>query len=188
MSESRLSASIVAEDVKQTENTDSAEGAEFRALVGKAELGEVYEAVVEHRVTSGAVAELQAHHKIGPNQIPLDLLRVEERAVTPAPTNTGATEQAVVSAVFANSVGSFLSVDQPTVPDGDAVYPVITSRATVGGPHTDDTVVAETTGSFEAELLKPSRIQAAYQYSRTDASRFGSMSNALREKSEHGAC
>ena len=70
---------------------------------------------MEHRQTEGAVAELQAHCKIGPNQVPLALMRVEERALTPAPTNTGANEQPVVSAVFANSVASWLSVDQPTV-------------------------------------------------------------------------
>ena len=79
-------------------------------------------------MTDGAEAELQTHLKIGPNQIPLDLLRIEERAVTPAPgSNVGASEQPVISAVFANSVGAFLGVDQPTVGAGDAVFPVITS-------------------------------------------------------------
>ena len=153
---------------------------EYRALVDKAELGAIFAATIEHRLTDGAEAELQAHLKIGPNQVPLGML-IEDRAVTPAPGNTGATEQPVVSAVFANSVGAFLGVDQPTVPAGDLVYPVITSRATVGGPHTDSTSVAETTGAFEAELLKAERLQASYFYKRTDAARFGGMSSALRE-------
>ena len=179
--EAKFQAALTSEDLRETETSDSAEGAEYRALVSKAELGAIFEAVVEHRQTEGAVAELQAHHKIGPNQVPLALMRVEERDLTPAPTNTGASEQPVVSAVFANSVASFLSVDQPTVGAGDAVYPVITSRPTVGGPHTDDTVVAETTGAFAAELLQPARIQASYFYKRTDAARFAGMSNALRE-------
>ena len=178
--EVRFQASATAEDTQETKIEATPEATEYRALVDKAELGNIYAATLAHANTNGAEAELQAHLKIGPNQIPLDLL-IEERAVTPAPGNTGATEQPVVSAVFANSVGAFLGVDQPTVPAGDLVYPIITSRATVGGPHTDSTSVAETTGAFEAELLKAERLQASYFYKRTDAARFGGMSSALRE-------
>ena len=39
----------------------------------------------------------------------------------------------------------------------------------------------ETTGAFDAELLKPERLQASYFYKRTDAARFGGMSSALRD-------
>ena len=179
--EVRYQATATSEDAKETETSESAEGAEYRALVDKAELGSIFAATLEHRNTDGAEAELQSHLKIGPNQVPLALLRTEERAVTPAPTNTGATEQPVVAAVFANSVGSFLGVDQPTVGVGDAVYPVITSRATVAGPFVLSEEAGETTGAFEAELLKPERLQASYFYKRTDSARFRGMSSALRE-------
>ena len=104
-------------------------------------------------------------------------MRVEERAVSPAPTNVGASEQPVISAVFANSVGAFLGVDQPTVAAGDAVFPVITSRASVKGPYTDSTEAAESTGAWDAELLKPERLQASYFV----MARFRGMSEALRE-------
>ena len=154
---------------------------EYRALIDKAQLGGIFAATIEHRKTDGAEAELQAHLKIGPNQVPLDLLRVEERAITPAPGNVGASEQPVISAVFANSVGSFLGVDQPTVGAGDSVFPVITSRPTIGGPFTGSDEVAESTGAFSAELLKPERLQASFFYRRTDAARFGQLSTALRE-------
>ena len=181
--ETRYQAAVTSEDVRETETTDTPEGREYRALVDTAKLGEIYASVIEHRSTAGAEAELQEHHKIGPNQIPLDLLRipVEERAVSPAPTNVGTTEQPVISAVFANSVGAFLGVDQPTVGAGDAVFPVITSRASVKGPFTGSDEAGETTGAFSAELLKPERLQASYFYKRTDAARFGGMSDSLRE-------
>ena len=179
--ETRYTAAVVSEDVKETKTADSPEATEYRSLVDKAELGAIYAATIEHRNTAGAEAELQSHLKIGPNQVPLDLLRVEDRLVSPAPTNVGATEQPVISAVFANSVGSFLGVDQPTVGAGDAVFPVIVTRASVKGPFTGSEEAAETTGGFEAELLKPERLQASYFYKRTDASRFGGMSSALRE-------
>ena len=40
----------------------------------------------------------------------------------------------VLAPVFASGAGAFLGVDRPTVAMGDAVYPVLTSRPTVGGP------------------------------------------------------
>ena len=180
--EVRYQAAATAEDVKETKSDEtSPEANEYRALIDKAELGSIFAATLEHRMTDGAEAELHTHLKIGPNQIPLDLLRSEERAVTPAPGSVGASEQPVISAVFANSVGSFLGVDQPTVGAGDAVFPVITSRATVAGPFTGSDEAGETTGAFEAELLKPERLQASYFYKRTDSARFRGMSSALRD-------
>ena len=174
--EVRYQAAATAEDVKETKSDEtSPEANEYRALIDKAELGSIFAATLEHRMTDGAEAELQTHLKIGPNQIPLDLLRIEERAVTPAPGSVGASEQPVISAVFANSV------DQPTVGAGDAVFPVITSRATVAGPFTGSEEAADTTGAFEAELLKPERLQASFFYRRTDSARFRGMSSALRD-------
>ena len=116
---------------------------------------------------------------LAPNQVPVDLLRapVEERAVTSAPTHVGASEQAVLMPIFADGDAAFLNVDQVTVPNGDAVFPVLTNRPVVGGPHADSTEVAETTGAFTAELVKPERLQAAFTYRRVDASRFPPWAN-----------
>ena len=63
---------------------------------------------------------------------------------------------------------------------GDAVYPVLTSRPTVGGPHSDSTDVGETTGGYTADLLAPERIQASFIYKRVDALRFPAMDPSLR--------
>ena len=68
----------------------------------------------------------------------------------------------------------------PTVPAGQAVYPVLTSRPTVGGFHRDSTSVADTTGAFSADVLTPGRLQAAFFYRRTDAAKFPGMAEALR--------
>ena len=69
----------------------------------------------------------------------------------------------------------------PTVPVGDSVHPVLTSRPTVGVKATSNSdAVAETTGSFSAEVLKPSRLQAAFYWRRTEAARFSGMAEALR--------
>ena len=161
----------------------SVEDRAYRELVGRADVGDVFAAVMEHRATDGAMRELQQHRGLAMNQIPLDMLRlpaVEHRAVTPAPTHVGASEQAVLMPVLADGDAAFLSVDQVTVPNGDAVFPVLTNRPTVGGPHADSTEVTETTGAFSAELVKPERLQAAFTYRRVDAARFSAMGESLR--------
>ena len=160
-----------------------AETRERLQLVSRASLGAIFARAVEHRATDGAESELQAALDLAPNQVPIDLLRapVEHRAITPAPTHVGASEQAVLMPIFADGDAAFLGVDQVTVPNGDAVFPVLTTRPTVGGPHADSTEVAETTGAFTAELVKPERLQAAFTYRRVDVARFSAMGESLRQ-------
>ena len=171
------------DDARTTPTEADAETRERLQLVSRASLGAIFSAVIEHRSTSGAESELQAALHLMPTQVPIDLLRapVEERAITPAPTHVGASEQAVLMPIFADGDAAFLSVDQVTVPNGDAVFPVLTNRPTVGGPHADSTEVAETTGAFTAELVKPERLQCAFTYRRVDVARFSVMGEALRQ-------
>ena len=67
----------------------------------------------------------------------------------------------------------------PTVPTGEHVFPVLSTNATVGTP-AENAAQAETTGSFTADVLSPSRLQASFFYSREDRARFSGMSEALR--------
>ena len=166
-----------------TTTPDDAETRERLQLVSRASLGAIFARAVEHRATDGAESELQAALDLAPNQVPIDLLRapVEHRAITPAPTHVGASEQPVLMPIFADGDAAFLGVDQVTVPNGDAVFPVLTNRPTVGGPHSDSTEVSETTGAFTAELVKPERLQAAFTYRRVDVARFSAMGESLRQ-------
>ena len=161
---------------------ESPEDRGLRQLTERANLGTIVSASVERRNTEGAEAELQQHYGLASNQFPLESLRLrpEERALTPAPTNVETDQDPIVAPVFANSAGAFMGVFQPTVAMGDAVYPVLTTRPSVGGPHSDDSDVAETTGSFDSVLLAPERIQASFLWKRVDAARFASMESSLR--------
>ena len=165
-----------------TEGSQSADS-QLTELIQRADLGAIFGAVVEHRQVAGAEGEVQQHFKLGANQVPLELLRgaPETRAVSPAPSDTGASQQPIVPAVFAEGDAAFLNIAQPTVPAGDAVFPVLTSRPTVGGAAYRLNEVAETTGSFSADALAPSRLQASFFYRRTDAARFAGMGEALRQ-------
>ncbi len=106
--------------------------------------------------------------------------RLQTRAVSTGPTDTYTNEAEVVEPVFAMGDGAFLGIDRPVVDSGEAVYPVLTSRPTVGGPHSDSTDVAETTGAFDGAALSPERIQASFFWRRVDAARFKGMDASLR--------
>ena len=164
------------------------EDREYVALLGRGNVGRILTALVEHRSTDGADAEIQQHRGLNANQIPLDLLRlpVEHRAVTTGPTHVATTEQPAIMPVFAAGVGAFIFADRPTVDAGTVAYPVLDQRPTVGGPHTDSASVDETTGSFSSDLLLPERIQASYFYRRVDAARFPVIDMALRQALRDG--
>lgn len=157
-----------ARDVKVTE------------LETRCNVGRVFDAVIEHRAVDGAEAELQSELKLQPNQIPLALFAREEvRAVTPAPSNVGQSQQSIIPGVFPQSAAAFLGVRMPTVGVGEAVFPVLTKNADVRTP-AENAAATDTTGSFSADVLSPARLQAAFFYSREDAARFSGMDSALR--------
>ena len=172
-------AAILAEDEITITRTDVVDGEdrELRSLIGRANVGNIFEAALEHRATDGVEAELQTHYRVAANAIPLALL--ETRAVTPAPGQVAQNQSAIIPGVFPQSCAAFLSVDMPTVATGDAVYPVLGTNADVGTP-AENAVQAETTGSFTADVLTPSRLQASFFYSREDRARFSGMDEALR--------
>ena len=163
--------------------TTTREGAELRAMLDVANVGEAFDRIIAHGQPTGAMAELQQHLGMEGNMIPLALL--ETRAVTPAPGNVGQNQAAILPYVFPQSSAAFLGVDMPTVGVGEAVFPVLTSTLAVGTP-AENASQAETTGAFSAEVLAPSRIQAAFFYSREDRARFAGMDSALRENLSEG--
>ena len=172
-------AAILAEGettVTKTTVTDG-ESDELRSLIGRANVGNIFEAALEHRATDGVEAELQTHYRLPANPIPLALL--ETRAVTSAPGQVAQNQSAIIPGVFPMSCAAFLAVDMPTVPTGDAVYPVLTTNADVHTP-AENAAAAETTGSFAADVLSPARLQSSFFYSREDRARFSGMDAALR--------
>ena len=176
--ETELRAAIVAEpEVVVTDAADT-EARELRELTDRADLERIFAAALDHRQTEGAEAELQKHFGMGSNQVPLSM--IEERAVTPAPGNVQGNQSEIVPGVFPQSAAAFLGVDMPTVPTGDSVYPVLTTNASAGTP-AKGADQAETTGSFTANLLTPSRIQASFFYSIEDRARLVGMGEALRQ-------
>ena len=162
----------------------STETREWADLSGRFDLGELFEGVMEHRASSGAIAEVQAERGLAANAIPTEML-MEKRAITPAPGDVGQTQNAIEGYVFANSVAAFLGVPSPVVPVGDTTFPVLTSDPAAGTP-AENGAQTESDGVFSADVLSPGRIQASFFWSREDASRFMGMGDALRDALQGG--
>ena len=188
--ETDIGASMAAGEDKVVEKAvTTSDGKEYRELETRANVGELFDCVLSHGQPDGAMAELQKHLGLQPNQIPLGLIsgygKAEERAVTPGATNVGQNQHEIIPYVFPQSAAAYLGISMPTVPTGEAVFPVLTSELTVGTP-AENAAQAETTGAFGAQVLSPSRIQASFFYSVEDRARFAGMDAALRENLSAG--
>ncbi|MYA99313.1 MAG: hypothetical protein F4118_10575 [Acidimicrobiaceae bacterium] len=163
---------------------EDTEGIEYRELLTNSSAGEIFDYVINASQVEGATRELQQHHGLGRNQVPLSLIfgsSIEERAVTPAPATTGLDQQTIEPAVFPAMYADFLNIPMPRVPVGQPLYPDVAKSAQAKGPYTDSTSVAETTGSFNTVSIEPARFQASFFYRRTDAAKFAGMDSALRQ-------
>lgn len=175
----RAAAAMAAQDRSLTAGDGDPEPdrAELRA---QCNVGEIADAAMGRGEPGGATRELQEELGLAPNMVPVEVL--EFRAVTPAPAGVERSTQPVLGQVFARSANEFLSIQRPTVPVGDAVYPVLTSTTTATSVAGNaSTAVSETTGAFTANVLTPSRLQAAFHFRRTEAARFGSLDQSLRD-------
>ena len=156
------------------------EARELQRLTERANVGAIFSAAVEHRQTDGETAEIQQHFGLASNQVPIEMLRinrsVEERAAATVPASIGDASQAeVITPVFASGDGAFLGIERPTVPVGDAAYPVLSTAPTVAGPFSNSS-----DATFVANTLAPERLQASYSYRRSDAARFAGLDASLR--------
>ena len=151
---------------------------EFQGLLDRASIGNILAASLSQRATDGAEAELQQHFGLAPNQIALEQLEV--RAVTPAPSEVGQTQQPIIGEVFPEGLAAFLGVSMPTVGVGESTYTVLTTGATVGTP-AKNAAQAETTGAFTASVLSPKRAQASFFWAIEDEARLAGMEQALRQ-------
>ena len=118
--------------------TRSAEGREFRGLLDKANVGEIFDAALTKRSVDGASAEIQQHYGLDPNQVPLALLvrswpdndDLETRAVTAAPGDVGPRFNTPLFPTCSRSLRphSWEWICRP-LGVGEAVFPVLTSRS-----------------------------------------------------------
>ena len=153
---------------------------ELDRLVSGASIADVVQASLSQRATDGATSEMQQHFGLNPNQIAIEQLRPEVRAVTPAPAQVGQIQNPIVPQIFPDSVLDFLGIGMPVVPVGDATYTIVSAGAAVGTP-AKGASQPESTGGFSANVLSPKRAQASFFWNIEDEARLRGMDAALRQ-------
>ena len=88
--EVELRAAIVLDETNEHRTEGTPEDREYRSMVDRASLGNIFQVAMEHRQTEGVERELQEYLGLHANQVPVDML-MEHRAtgVTPAPADVG---------------------------------------------------------------------------------------------------
>ena len=100
--EPELRAAIVADDKAPTIETragEDSESVELRALIHDASPGRILAAVHSRTNTDGREAELQAHFKVGGNELPHAMLE-EHRAQTQAPSDVATQQAEIIQPIF----------------------------------------------------------------------------------------
>ena len=166
------------------------DGVEYRNLLRNANVGEIFHVAVHGGVTRGATAELQQAHNLDVRQVPLALLiqdmdGLETRAAVAAPADVQGNQQSILMYVFPQSAGTWLGIDAPSVPTGEAIFPILSTAPTVSTP-AESAAAGEATATFTSDVLVPKRVQAAFRYTREDRARFAGMDSALRENLSMG--
>jgi len=191
--EKRYQAAVTADggDDPDPEPTDEGDAAarELRSLEQRFSVSRIMDSALNDRpIRDGVEAELHQHLTMDGNMIPLAMLagqeavpsgELETRAVTPAPSDVGATQSEILSWVFPMGCAAYLGVRQPTVGVGERVFPVLATAATVETP-AKSAPVSETTGSFTSTVLSPRRLQASYIVGLEDLRTFAGMEQSLR--------
>ena len=189
--EERHRGALIAESVEEAEALDGEDGdgerRERSELRSRSRLSRYVGAALDGLPVQGAEAEFSA--SVGcPGAVPLELFEVrreatgdsERRAVTPAPATTDENLAGIVPAIFDRSAASWLGIEMPTVPVGDAGYPVLSTSLT-GGVVAKSAEADESAGAFTVTMAQPRRISGAFRFTAEDAARLSGMESALRQ-------
>ena len=181
--ETRFQAAVTAdgafEDRARREFDDDSEAREFRALEGRARIGNYMSAALEMRAVAGAEGEFNAALKIGAGAFPMRLLAppAEERATTG--TDIATRPRRWIDRLFAGTAAASVGVTMESVEAGAASYPV-----TTGGADAAQRAKAQAAGdaawSVGVTEIKPTRNSVRAVFTLEDAARIPGLEEALR--------
>ena len=181
--ESEYRAAIVAEDAENAKTISRAsgdgQGAEHRQLMQHASLGNYFNAAINMRAVDGRELELSAASGMDAQSFPAALL-TENKAIATITGDVQGNQRPIIDQLFPMSAAAFMHVNAEMVPTGDAVFPVLSTGASVRSP-AKGAAAAESTGAFTVTTLNPGRLQAGFSYSYEDAARLAGMDMALRD-------
>ena len=179
-SEKRMQAILVADGGnKEVEKpAGDAEDRELRQLFAKASVGRMLAGILEEGEGDGADLELRQALNIPADYIPLELL--EKRAAATFTGDEPAQPQPLIGRLFPASAAAFCGVDVQSAGVGQVNVPVLSTGVTIGGPHIDDTEVAESTAAVTISTLQPRRLNGSFSVKQTDLATFPMLEDSFR--------
>ena len=162
-------------DVQVTDTAD-AQDTELLKLRSEYSVGRVMQSAADSTALQGVEAEYNAEYSLDGASFPAHILT---RAVTPGPATTGVNAQEIAPAVFAQSLAAFLGVAMPTVPAGDAAFPVLSTSVTAG-VKAKSVTSAETAGAVTLASIEPRRCTGSFRVRLEDTYRLPTLEDALR--------
>ena len=147
-------------------------------LTKTANLGKLFEDIVNGRQSRGAEAEVQAAWHVGGNEFPMAMLADELRVIDAPDAGTG--RPTTFGYVFGPSIADAANVTRPSVPSGQHVYPSFTSGAAATRPAKEAENVDQDP-AMRGELLTPKRVQANTSIAIEDRARFAQMPQMVRQ-------
>ena len=160
------------------ERTEDAQSKERDAILAKSSIVPFITEAMGDTKLDGAEAECRAAilgDDARAGTVPLDMLlpvtsgepdievRVDAATPVAAEALADGSQAPVLPRVFANSIAARLGVSMPSVPAGDAVYPIMTG-GTTAKMAADAARVDAAAGAFTGHSLEPVRLSAAYLF------------------------
>ena len=161
----------------RAETDTTGEGAEFRALAGRAEVRAYMAAAVAGIAPTGAEAELQAAVKVesraGGVPIPWEALEVRADTATDTSALDGAVAQRpILRRLFGRSIMGALGVRIDSVPVGQSEYVIFATGASPAQTAEGTAKDAEA-ATFTTQTLKPKRLTGRYQWTVEQSAQIG---------------
>lgn len=170
---------------------ETPEDREYRSLVNRSSFRNYIREAMDSKPVQGPEAELRSE-VLGPNaelgRVPFEMLlptarEVEHRAdaVTSigASLTTAGSRATVIERVFTQSIAAGLGVAMPSVPVGEAVWPVMTA-GTTAAQKAKDALIESVAATFALTTLSPVRLTARYLFRVEDMAAFPALEETLR--------
>ena len=141
------------------------------------ELRHYLAAVGTGRALTGAERELNDELKLGDDWVPLQA--IEDRAITPIPSDHNRTVASIAGRVFASTASARLGVQFPTVSPGDRVFVTMATGATPGRL-AKSAAATNPAGSFTTIKIEPGRSSAQLEFQIEDAASLANLEDAIR--------
>lgn len=180
-SEEALRTALLAEDGVETREVDTEER-ERRELREKSNLVSYVAAAASGVNVDGAEAEYAASRGCAPGFTPIDLLSapVEHRTVTPVPSgDVQGTSASIAQTIFERTAAGALGVNFPTVAQGTALWPVMTTAPTTA-TKAKSAAAPATAGAFRLDTRTPRRVTGQFEVRVEDLALLPGMEESLR--------